>query len=90
MGKGKPVAVHWLRADLCQRESGVALRLPPHSIVLEFDGIVHHSALGATRKIDIGIISVNISTSSAAINAIFTFGRLKAASPQFSVDSNDG
>jgi hypothetical protein len=56
----------------------------------ELDRIVHHSALRATGQIDVGIICVNVSASSATINAILTFGRLKAASPQFGVDSNGG
>jgi hypothetical protein len=56
----------------------------------KLDGVVHHSALGATRKIDVGIVGVNVSAPPAAINAILTFGGFKPTSPQFSVDSDGG
>jgi len=55
---------------------------------LKFYRVVHHSALGATGKIDVGVVGVNVSASRATINAIFTFAWLEAAPAQFSVDSH--
>jgi len=54
----------------------------------EFDGIVHQTALGATGEIDIWIIGVNVSASSATINAIFALGRLKATPAEFGIDAH--
>jgi hypothetical protein len=59
-------------------------------IALEFDGVVHQTALGTTGEIDIGIIGVNVAASFAAIYAIFALARLKAASSEFGIDADSG
>jgi len=55
---------------------------------LKLDGVVHQTALGATGEIDIWIIGVNVSASSATINAIFALGRLKATPAEFGIDAH--
>jgi len=58
------------------------------SAALKLDGIVHHAALGAAGKVDVRIVGVNVSTTSAAVDAIFTLARLEATAAKLGIDSH--
>jgi hypothetical protein len=46
--------------------------------------------LGATGKIHVRIIGINVATSLATINAIFALARLKAPAAKLGIDSHSG
>jgi hypothetical protein len=69
-----------------QKDEGRITSLRPQ--VLKFDGVVHQTALGATGKVDVGIIGVDVAATCAAVDAVFTLAGLKAASAEFCVDSH--
>jgi hypothetical protein len=58
------------------------------SVALKLNGVVHHSALGAAGKVNVGVIGVNVSTTSAAVDAIFTLAWLKATAAKLGIDSD--